>query len=212
MPNALVKSYAKKTSKSIKKIEAIWDEAKKAADKAFDNKKGPRYWAYVNGIVRKRLKLEESVSFKEYVDLTTPSELVVVSEVPAELPGDQALVSYAKFISSMFAARDKAHELHLATKSYAMHVALNDLYDLLLEFADKMAESFQGKHGLLKLDISSAMTQFTQPCEISFIQILTSWLDGPARALIRNDSFIINDLEELIGKVYQLKYKLENLK
>lgn len=212
MPNAVVKSYAAKTKKSVAHVEKMWDDAKKSADKTFDGKKGPRYWAYVNGIVKKRLKITESFTFKEYVDLTQSPE-VNPEAVPQENPAavDEVLEKYGKFVASIFAARDKTHELHLATKSYAQHVALNELYDLLLEFADKMAESYQGKHGLMKINIASASLAFTQPCAISFIQFLTSWLDGPARTMIGSDSFIINLFEELVGDVYQIKYKLENL-
>lgn len=56
MPNAVVKSYAKETGKSVEHVEQWWEEAKEQASKKF-KKSDPRYWAYVNGIVEKRGKL-----------------------------------------------------------------------------------------------------------------------------------------------------------
>ena len=66
MPTPLIKKYAEKTGKTVAEVEAIWDEAKEAASNAFHGNKSPKYWAYVNGIVRKRLKLSESMTFKEF--------------------------------------------------------------------------------------------------------------------------------------------------
>ena len=43
-------------------------------------------------------------------------------------------------IGQLFEARDIAHIFHLRTRSFAQHLALNDLYDALLESADAVAE------------------------------------------------------------------------
>ena len=67
MPNAVVKSYAKKTGKSAEHIERWWKEAEEQAKTKF-KKKSPRYWAYVNGIVKRRAGLDEELTFKELVD------------------------------------------------------------------------------------------------------------------------------------------------
>lgn len=66
MPSNLVKSYAKKTGKSVKAVEAKWKEAKKAVSKTYDKDENPRaYWGTVNKITRRKLKLEESM--KDFV-------------------------------------------------------------------------------------------------------------------------------------------------
>ncbi len=69
MPNAVVKSYAKRTGKSAEHVEHWWKEAEAEADKKFNGKKGPQYWAYVNGIVKRRGKIDESFTFKEFIEL-----------------------------------------------------------------------------------------------------------------------------------------------
>lgn len=55
----------------------------------------------------------------------------------------------AEFVGMLFLARDVAHSVHLNTRSYAKHVALNTFYDEIVELADKFAEAYQGKYGLI---------------------------------------------------------------
>jgi len=55
----------------------------------------------------------------------------------------------ADFVGMLFLARDVAHSVHLNTRSYAKHVALNEFYENIVELADKFAEAYQGKYGLI---------------------------------------------------------------
>jgi hypothetical protein len=66
MPNNVVKSYAEKTGKSVDHVEKWWAEAEDEAKKKF-KKKSPRFWAYVNGIVKRRAGLAENLSFKDFI-------------------------------------------------------------------------------------------------------------------------------------------------
>ena len=53
------------------------------------------------------------------------------------------------FLGLLFLARDVAHSVHLNTRSYAKHVALNIFYDRIIGAADDFAEAYQGRHGLM---------------------------------------------------------------
>ena len=53
------------------------------------------------------------------------------------------------FIGMLFLARDVAHSVHLNTRSYAKHKALNGFYDEIIELADGFAEAYQGRYGLI---------------------------------------------------------------
>lgn len=53
------------------------------------------------------------------------------------------------FIGYLFLARDVAHSVHLNTRSYAKHVALQAFYDEIVDLADGLAEAYQGRHGLI---------------------------------------------------------------
>lgn len=55
----------------------------------------------------------------------------------------------ADFIGLLFLARDVTHSVHLNTRSYSKHVALNIFYDRIIDAADDFAESYQGRHGLI---------------------------------------------------------------
>lgn len=46
-----------------------------------------------------------------------------------------------ELILHCFHARTNAHVLHLTTKSYAVHVALNGFYDEIITLADSLAEA-----------------------------------------------------------------------
>lgn len=53
------------------------------------------------------------------------------------------------FVGLFFLARDVAHSVHLNTRSYSKHMALNTFYDEIIELADGFAEAYQGRHGLI---------------------------------------------------------------
>jgi hypothetical protein len=49
----------------------------------------------------------------------------------------------------LFLARDVAHSVHLNTRSYSKHVALNIFYERIVGAADDFAEAYQGRNGLM---------------------------------------------------------------
>ena len=53
------------------------------------------------------------------------------------------------FIGMLFLARDVAHSVHLNTRSFSKHMALNTFYDEIIELADGFAEAYQGRYGLI---------------------------------------------------------------
>lgn len=55
----------------------------------------------------------------------------------------------ADFLGMLFLARDVAHSVHLNTRSFAKHSALNTFYDEIIELADGFAEAYQGRYGLI---------------------------------------------------------------
>lgn len=52
-----------------------------------------------------------------------------------------------KTLQKLFEARDIIHFLHLNTKSYSEHKALNEFYETWLDLSDKFIETYQGKYG-----------------------------------------------------------------
>ena len=55
----------------------------------------------------------------------------------------------AQLMGLLFLGRNVAHSVHLNTRSYSKHVALNTFYDSIIDHADAFAEAYQGRHGLI---------------------------------------------------------------
>lgn len=53
------------------------------------------------------------------------------------------------FVGMLFLARDVTHSVHLNTRSYAKHKALQTFYEEIIDAADEFAEAYNGRHGLL---------------------------------------------------------------
>jgi DNA-binding ferritin-like protein len=49
----------------------------------------------------------------------------------------------------LFLARDVTHSVHLNTRSYSKHKALQKFYENIIDRADTFAEAYQGRHGLI---------------------------------------------------------------
>jgi hypothetical protein len=69
MPAAIIKSFAKKSGKSEEEVEKLWKQTQEDVKNQFKYKTGA-YWAYVNSIVQKKLKIEEAkLTFKVFNEL-----------------------------------------------------------------------------------------------------------------------------------------------
>jgi hypothetical protein len=55
----------------------------------------------------------------------------------------------ADFVGLFFLARDVTHSVHLNTRSYSKHKALQKFYENIIDLADSFAETYQGRYGLL---------------------------------------------------------------
>ena len=112
-------------------------------------------------------------------------------------------------ITTLFAARDAAHLLHLRTRSFAAHLALGDLYDALVDLADTLAEGYQGKYGILQIPAPAA--DLSQLDALTFIRALAQWAEAARAHFNPEDTYLINEWDAVLLTVYRAKYKLENL-
>jgi hypothetical protein len=112
------------------------------------------------------------------------------------------------FFGSLFNIRNQAHLLHLSTKSFSQHKALNDFYEEILDLTDGLIESYQGKYGILNITIPS--TVYKDP--IILIKELAKMTDGGAVYNSFKESWVLNQLDEISTLCYETLYKLENLK
>jgi DNA-binding ferritin-like protein len=119
-------------------------------------------------------------------------------------------MSCNEFIGHLFLARDITHSVHLNTRSYAKHVALNEFYDEVVELADKFAEAYQGRHGLIgpiKLQGSAKTTNVTEFLEGSLAEVEQMRY----KVCDKSDSALQNIIDEIVGLYLSTLYKLKFL-
>lgn len=116
----------------------------------------------------------------------------------------------ADFVGMMFLARDVAHSAHLNTRSYAKHVALNTFYDGIIELADKFAEAYQGKYGLIG-PISLMSAKKTNNI-VEFLEGQVDDLDEMRYKVVDKECTPLqNIIDEIFGLYYSTLYKLKFL-
>jgi hypothetical protein len=117
-----------------------------------------------------------------------------------------------QFVSTLFASRTQAHIFHLQTPSFAAHKALNDYYDEIIDITDGLVESYQGKYGIITGYGNIALQEY-QSCEaiIMFFETLCMYVEK-SREIICQDSYIQNQIDEIVALIKSTIYKLRFLK
>lgn len=116
----------------------------------------------------------------------------------------------ADFVGTLFLARDVAHSVHLNTRSFAKHSALNSFYDEIVDLADKFAEAYQGRHGLIgPISLMSAKktTNIVEFLEDSLADIEKCRYE----VCDKSDTPLQNIIDEVVGLYLSTLYKLKFL-
>lgn len=119
-------------------------------------------------------------------------------------------MSCADFIGTLFLARDVTHSVHLNTRSYAKHVALNEFYDAIVDLADKFAEAYQGRHGLI-----GPITLMGAKKNSDVVDFLKDSLadieEMRYKVCDKDDTALQNIIDEIVGQYLKTLYKLRFL-
>lgn len=103
-----------------------------------------------------------------------------------------------------------AHILHLTTKSYAEHKALEDYYTEVGDLVDDFIEAFQGKYGLLH-DFTADYVLPGQPIEyLTYLKDEVATLRKSEK--FPQDSELQNSVDEIAQLIDSTLYKLRFLK
>jgi hypothetical protein len=117
-----------------------------------------------------------------------------------------------QFISTLFASRTQAHVFHLQTNSFAAHKALNEYYDEIIGRADGIAESVQGKYGIITGYSNIDLLEGNDCNEvIKYFTALEMYVER-ARQTMPQDSYIQNQIDEVVALIVSTIYKLKFLK
>ena len=116
----------------------------------------------------------------------------------------------ADFVGTLFLARDVAHSVHLNTRSFAKHSALNSFYDEMVELADKFAEAYQGRHGLI--GPISLMSAKKTTNIIEFLEDSLADIEKMRYEVVeKTDTALQNIIDEIVGLYLSTLYKLKFL-
>jgi len=97
---------------------------------------------------------------------------------------------------------------HWSSKSYAEHTALGELYDSLSGYIDDLVETYQGKYKLLEFRELSYKAPSGDICAVckNMVANIVEFQNG------LQDTYLSNQLDEVVKTIYKTIYKLENLK
>ena len=115
----------------------------------------------------------------------------------------------AEFIGQLFLARDVAHSVHLNTRSFSKHMALNTFYDSIIDHADAFAEAYQGRHGLIgpiSLHSAKKTNNIVEFLEDSLAQIEAARYDVVPKTDSSLQQLIDNIVELYLTTLYKLKF------
>ena len=115
----------------------------------------------------------------------------------------------ADFVGTLFLARDVAHSVHLNTRSFSKHMALNTFYDSIIDLADAFAEAYQGRHGLIgPISLMSAKktTNIVEFLEDSLAQVEGMRYDVCEKTDTSLQQLIDNIVELYLTTLYKLKF------
>jgi hypothetical protein len=116
----------------------------------------------------------------------------------------------AQFVGQLFLGRNVAHSVHLNTRSYSKHKALRHFYEDVIELADKFAEAYQGRHGLIG-PIAIPASKKTANI-IEFLQDQLADIEkGRYDVCEKTDTPIQNIIDEIVGLYLSTIYKLRFL-
>ena len=116
----------------------------------------------------------------------------------------------AEFVGVLLHSSTATHFLHLQTASYAAHKALGHYYENIVDLADKYAEAYQGHYGIIPLaDYPEGFKVQTDAAK--YANSLLTFVKGIRKDLPK-DTDLQNIIDEIVGEIASLSYKLERFK
>jgi hypothetical protein len=119
-------------------------------------------------------------------------------------------MSAGELVMRCFHARTTAHVLHLKTRSYAAHKALQDFYDGVIPLVDSFAEAYQGDYGLIE-NYAYKYVPYSDALEL--MDDLSDWIEQNRASICdEDDTYLQNVIDEIVALLRSTQYKLRFLK
>ena len=113
------------------------------------------------------------------------------------------------FVGILFLARDVTHSVHLNTRSYSKHKALQKFYENIIDLADSFAEAYQGRHGLIgPISLMSAKktSNVIEFLESQLAEIESVRYDVVDKSDSSMQQLIDNVIELYLSTLYKLRF------
>jgi hypothetical protein len=117
--------------------------------------------------------------------------------------------------SILFHSQTQVHIFHLGVNgpgAYSAHKALQKYYENIDELVDGLVESYQGKYGLIKF---KPVLGIDNDCScaniIAYFDKLITIVDTLRKSPGLQDSFIQNEIDNIVKLLFSTRYKLVNL-
>lgn len=116
----------------------------------------------------------------------------------------------ADFVGILFLARDVTHSVHLNTRSYSKHKALEKFYNSVIDLADDFAEAYQGRYGLMGPVTLQSAKKTTNV--IDFLQGQLDEIENDRyKVCDKEDTALQNLIDEVVALYLSTLYKLRFL-
>jgi hypothetical protein len=107
-------------------------------------------------------------------------------------------------------SRNQAHVFHLQSPSFAQHMALQSYYEGIIPLIDGLVESFQGRYGILRGYAISPLIK-EDDSTLQYFEALCKFVYS-IRETIPQDTYIQNQIDEVVELIESTKYKLKFLR
>ena len=115
----------------------------------------------------------------------------------------------SKLVGVLFVSRNVAHQMHLKTRSYAQHKALETFYEDIIGLADDFAEQYQGCYQEL-LDIPFLSAKEEDP--LKYFEDTLKFVHSTRYDVCpKEDTSLQNVIDEIEGLLHSTIYKLKFL-
>jgi hypothetical protein len=115
-------------------------------------------------------------------------------------------------LGTLMQSRNQAHVYHLQATgpgSHAAHLALQAYYEDIVPLVDDLAEGLQGRYGIIT-GYNMAGTIKEDGNAVAYFETLCKFVEV-IRKQIPQDSYIQNQVDEVVSLIETTKYKLINL-
>jgi DNA-binding ferritin-like protein len=116
-----------------------------------------------------------------------------------------------KIVALLMHSRNQTHIYHLQTSSFAKHKALQEYYDSIVDLIDSLAETYQGKYGVIKsITVPKSIKSLTSEDDPSrYLKRVASYVEDNRQT--PSDGELQNIFDEILALLSKTFYLLDTL-